>query len=242
MSKRLASFNGPSTPNASPVKANPNSNKSPTPRRQQHSQKEQERDLETTFHRRLRTILLEIRSVALVWDDLILRDGLDAAKGLVDTRTEITNILKSYSDDDKSPDKPIVGPRLARLDRHTAELNTVLAKLNKCFKKLQSLVDAMETLHKDAINQKGVEWAAQPLWLTWSLRSFEARVPNIIHYHARSLARHTTLVKTLNNDSLPFDEAKAAIEEWAAQPDIKEGGWMARWEELCEVEVGRWEQ
>jgi hypothetical protein len=81
MSKRLVSFNKLSTPTSSPVKPH---SKPPTP--SQQSPKESE----STFHRRLRTTLLEIRSVALTWNDLVIRDGLDAAKALVDTRTDLS--------------------------------------------------------------------------------------------------------------------------------------------------------
>jgi len=81
MSKRLASFNGPSTPTSCPVKPQ---SKPPTPSQQGP------KDSETAFHRRLRTTLLEIRSVAVTWDDLVVRDGLDAAKALVDTRTDLS--------------------------------------------------------------------------------------------------------------------------------------------------------
>lgn len=98
MSKRLASFNGPSTPTQSPVKPN---SKPPTPRQQTP------KDTESTFHRRLRSTLVDIRTVALIWDDLVLRDGLDAAKGLVDARTDLTYCLTSFIGDySVSSDQP----------------------------------------------------------------------------------------------------------------------------------------
>jgi hypothetical protein len=72
---RLASFRGPSTPSASPVQSKQPSSPS--------------RITESTYHRKLRTLLQELRSITQTWDDLVLVDGLKAATNLVDTRTDL---------------------------------------------------------------------------------------------------------------------------------------------------------
>ena len=78
MSSRLKSFHGPSTPSSSPAQHKlPNSPASPS------------RLTESTFHRKTRTLLRELRSVTETWDELVLIDGLKAAKELVDTRTDL---------------------------------------------------------------------------------------------------------------------------------------------------------
>lgn len=75
---RLASFRGPSTPSSSPAKFKPpNSPTSPS------------RRTESTFHRKTRTLLQELRSITETWDHLVLIDGLKAARELVDTRTDL---------------------------------------------------------------------------------------------------------------------------------------------------------
>lgn len=75
---RLASFRGPSTPSSSPAKFKPPiSPASPS------------RQTESTFHRKTRTILQELRSITETWDDLVLIDGLKAARELVDARTDL---------------------------------------------------------------------------------------------------------------------------------------------------------
>lgn len=79
MSSRLASFKGPSTPTSSPVQQRQSSSAPPSPAKV----------TESTYHRKLRTLLQELRSSTETWDDLVLIDGLKAAKGLVDTRTEL---------------------------------------------------------------------------------------------------------------------------------------------------------
>ena len=77
---RLASFRGPSTPSSSPAKP-PNSPASPS------------RQTDSTFHRKTRTLLQELRSITETWDDLVLIDGLKAARGLVDARTDLEYVI-----------------------------------------------------------------------------------------------------------------------------------------------------
>lgn len=97
MSGRLASFKGPSTPlspESSPTgKKKPSSNRGPVAGNRgganQTPPDSPGRELESTFHRKIRTLLLEIRSICGLWSDIVLHDGLKAAKVLVDARTEL---------------------------------------------------------------------------------------------------------------------------------------------------------
>ena len=75
---RLASFRGPSTPSASPVQ-----------HRQPNSPVSQSKAAESTFHRKIKAYLLELRTITETGDDLVLLDGLKAIKNLVDTRTDL---------------------------------------------------------------------------------------------------------------------------------------------------------
>ena len=103
MSGRLASFKGPSTPlspESSPSgKKKPSNNRgavagnkgsaNPTPPGSPG------RELESTFHRKIRALLLEVRSICRLWSDIVLHDGLKAAKTLVDARTELEYVSRS---------------------------------------------------------------------------------------------------------------------------------------------------
>ena len=86
LSGRLASFKGPSTPAPSPSKAkqlkSPGVPQSPA------------RSAESTYHRKLRASLQELQQVAENWDDIVLIEGLKAAKSLVDARTELESVSK----------------------------------------------------------------------------------------------------------------------------------------------------
>ncbi|CAA7267930.1 unnamed protein product [Cyclocybe aegerita] len=228
MSSRLASFRGPSTPTSSPAQQKaPNSPASPS------------RQAESTFHRKTRTLLQELRSVTEIWDDLVLLDGLKAARELVDTRTDLENTLKLISDG--KPRTHLVGPKLAIMDSCIARLDSVLSKLQKQFQRMNNIIDNLESLLVEAHKAKGCEWVQEePLWTTWSLEKFVTRIPAVIPPYHRSLALHVELVDKLRPHSLTFEDSRNIIKQWAEQPWLQDDGWAAAWEDLCEAEVERW--
>ena len=78
---RLSSFRRPSTPTSSPVRQ---------PKQQGRSTPSSPSNpIESTYHRKVRTCLQEIRAVTETWEDLVLLDGLKSLKNLVNTRTNL---------------------------------------------------------------------------------------------------------------------------------------------------------
>ncbi|KIY66464.1 hypothetical protein CYLTODRAFT_398643 [Cylindrobasidium torrendii FP15055 ss-10] len=227
MSGRLASFKGPSTPNSSPA-------------RQQQPQQIQSEPTETTHHRKFRLLLLDMKGAAETWDDLVLVDGLKAAKGLVDARTQLDNELQLV--EERRPRTRLVGPKLAIMESRINDLDAVLVKLNKQFRKMTSIYDAMESLLVDAHATRGWQFAQQePLWLTWPLERFVNELSQLIPLYHRELNIHIALVARLRKHAMPFEEARRAVATWSEQRWLEDQGWEAKWEDLCEVEVDRWD-
>ncbi|KAK0483217.1 hypothetical protein IW261DRAFT_1331597 [Armillaria novae-zelandiae] len=228
MSGRLASFRGPSTPTSSPVQRQPTTPKSPV------------RPTESTYHRKLRACLLELRGITETWDDLVLVDGLKAAKSLVDTRTELDNALSLIPD--RRPRTRIVGPKLLIMDKRISELDAVITKLQKQFRKMNTVIDNMEGLVTEAHKNKGWQWVQhEPLWVTWSLNKFVTSIPDILPAYHRELTTHKELVDALRSHSVSFDDSRDAITKWTEQPWIEVSGWEANWEDVCAAEIDRWE-
>jgi len=141
---RLSSFRAPSTPTPSPVRQ-PNQGRS-TPNSPSNQ-------IESTYHRKVRSCLQDIRAVTETWEDLVLLDGLKSLKNLVDTRTDlecdflfpceilgaekikllivvckwISNELAQTSN--RLPRTYIVSPALETMDQCIANLDTVIGKL-----------------------------------------------------------------------------------------------------------------
>ncbi|KAF9001927.1 hypothetical protein BDQ17DRAFT_1243811 [Cyathus striatus] len=226
---RLASFRGPSTPSSSPVQHKPQTPASPS------------RQTESTFHRKIRTCLQELRFICETWDDLILMDGLKSAKSLVDARTDLDNALALIPD--RVPRTHLVGPKIAIMEKRIVELNTVIYKLERQFRKMNSVIDNMESILSEAEKAKGWKWVAdEPLWVTWSLDKFVTRIPDVILPYHRSLAFCKDLTNKLCKHSLPFDDSRMIISQWMGQPWLEDAGWDAQWEELCAAEVERWDK
>lgn len=158
MSGRLASFKGPSTPlspESSPGKKRPSNNRgnitgnkggaNPTPPASPG------RELESTFHRKARALLLEVRSICRLWSNIVLLDGLNAARTLVDARTELECVVEAIFCEcplmrltvslvensnalavlppGENPKCRIVGPKLRIMDKQIRDLDSVLARL-----------------------------------------------------------------------------------------------------------------
>ncbi|KAI0080614.1 hypothetical protein K474DRAFT_1657767 [Panus rudis PR-1116 ss-1] len=226
---RLASFRGPSTPTSSPVQQtrHPSAPNSPS------------RAAESTYHRKTRSILQDIRSVTETWDDIVLVDGLKAAKALVDLRTDLDNEL-SLVPAGSQPDREVVGPKLSEMEKRVVALDSVLVKLKKQFNRLNTLVDNLEGLLHETSKTKGWEAVQEPLWVTWSLEKFASEIPDILIPYHRSLQMHMDIVELLRTHSVPFDLSRDAITRWVSQPFLEEDGWEAKWEDLCEAEIERW--
>ncbi|KAF8201596.1 hypothetical protein BJ912DRAFT_945834 [Pholiota molesta] len=182
MSGRLASFRGPSTPTSSPAQHKP-----------QNPPASPSRLTESTFHRKTRTLLQELRSITETW--------------------EICNALKLLPD--STPRSRVVMPKLAIMDTCIAKLDVVLAKLQKQFSRMNAVIDNLETVLIDASKVKGWQWVQQePLWVTWSLENFVSRVPAIIKPYHRSLAMHTEIVDELRSHSITFEKSRDALNKW----------------------------
>ncbi|KAI6100481.1 hypothetical protein EV401DRAFT_1877515 [Pisolithus croceorrhizus] len=231
MSKRLASFHGPSTPTSSPVSQprHPGTPASPS------------RASETTIHRKARTLLQELRSLSHGWDDVVLVDGLNAARTLVDTRTELNNAFAVHAPG-SLPRSPIVGPKLAVMEKCIVQLDTVLTKLQKNLRRMGTVVDNLEALYHEAQKTKGPKWCKEePLWLSWSLEKFVLSIGSITTPYHRSLVLLDGLVNQLRSHSLSFETSRLIINQWIEQLYLVENGWDAQWEDICAVEVEKWD-
>ncbi|CAL1704300.1 unnamed protein product [Somion occarium] len=226
---RLASFRGPSTPTSSPVQA-----------RQPSSPSSPSRVAESTYHRKTRSILQEVRTVTENWDDIVLVDGLKAAKSLVDARTDLDNELSTLPAG-KQPPYPLVEPKLSLMEKRISELDTVIAKLKKQFQRLNNLIESLENLLHETSKARGWTAVQEPLWVTWSLEKFASTLPDILIPYHRSLQMHIELVDLLRSHSVKFEASREAINKWVTQPFLQEDGWEAQWEDLCEAEIDRWE-
>ncbi|KIY43652.1 hypothetical protein FISHEDRAFT_53091 [Fistulina hepatica ATCC 64428] len=239
MSSRLASFRGPSTPSSSPVQSPKHARNIPnlpgravTPSNKNSA--------ESTYHRKIRSSFQELRRLCETWEDTVLLDGLTSAKRLVDTRTELNNAISSYPD--RRADSRIVSPKVDIMESCICNLDTVILKLDKLLFKMNSVVDDVEALLTEAHRAKGWPWVhSEALWVTWTLEKFVTSIPDLLVTYHRSLTDQMRWTTELRSHNISFEESRQIIIQWSTQAELSEAGWDARWEDLCAVEIDRWE-
>ncbi|KAH7107718.1 hypothetical protein BKA62DRAFT_765096 [Auriculariales sp. MPI-PUGE-AT-0066] len=243
MSSRLASFNAPSTPTQSPVRQHSSSAASPRANNSRNSDHNSHAPVESPFHRRLRALLLDIRSAIATWDDIVLHDGFRAAKAIVDTRTQLDNALAIQP----LPRERLVSPKIVVLDVKAEDLAAALHKLASkrsptlcLFYRLTACVDTLETLVNEAHKQKGWTWVSQqPLWNTWTLLKFALEIPVVLPFYDRALRANNQLASKLRDYGAPFEDSRAALALWISQPELQSCPW-SDWDQLFAVEIDRW--
>ena len=82
-----------------------------------------------------------------------------------------------------------------------------------------------------------------PLILTNNLyfRHTVTSLPTLLPAYHRSLHLHKELLQDLRDYDATFEASRDAIASWVSQPYLADDGWSAAWEDLCAVEVDRWE-
>jgi len=126
------------------------------------------------------------------------------------------------------------------MEEKLRDLDDILLKLDKCFKKLSNLCDHIEELAIEASRTRGAQWIHEPLWFTWSFDKFAVSIPLLLIPYHRALHKHKELVEALRPHSTPFEKARTWISLWAAQEELKDDGWTDYWEDICKAEVRGW--
>ncbi|ORY20955.1 hypothetical protein BCR39DRAFT_74418 [Naematelia encephala] len=189
---------------------------------------------ETTYHRKLRLVIGEIRKVVKSWDELV-RDGIKVGRGCVDSATEMDNILALP----ETPERPPITPHFEALYTSRTALESVLTKLDKSLHRLSLLVDQAETLYFEAYAHMGATFCLVEIqWATWTMDHLVNTLPALVSQHNQHLSQLTLLSRVLLSSESTFDESKLALETWLY---LSRGGdrWEAvrEWEELVDFEL-----
>jgi hypothetical protein len=121
---------------------------------------------------------------------------------------------------------------------------------------MTTVVDNLESVVFEAHKTKGWKWVQDPLWCTWSLERFgmlsgktvyllstpttATHIPTLLPVYHRSLYQMRELVSDLRSHELTFENSRDILSKWVHQPYLEAGGW-SDWEDLCSVEVERWD-
>jgi len=171
----------------------------------------------------------------------VLVDGLKAARTLVDARTELDNSL-ALLPPKSQPRSEIVGPKLVIMDKSIAQLDAVAVKLQKQLRRMGTVLDNLEALYHEAQRTKGARWCQEEaLWVSWPLEKFVKSMADVEPPYHRSLVLIKDIIDKLRSHSVTFEVSRDAISQWVEQPYLIDDGWDAKWEDLCAVEVEKWD-
>lgn len=65
-------------------------------------------------------------------------------------------------------------------------------------------------------------------------------MPNLLPPYHRSLQAQVEIVDSLRSHSLSYEESRGLVAKWGSQPHLEADSWVTEWEDICEVEIGRW--
>ncbi|WVQ85636.1 hypothetical protein IAT38_007802 [Cryptococcus sp. DSM 104549] len=223
MSGRLASLN---TPKGARSRASPSPSPAPSLSLQ----------TETTYHRRIKLVLGELRKVIKAWDEIVKQDAYSALQGCVNEMTEMDNIVSI----DERPERPEIGSHLADLYKNRVALRVALNKLDTRLGKLHACADQADSVLFEASQKQPQEFFSEPLFFTWTLEQIVNSISTIVSLHTIHLADLSVLADIILDPATSFDDAKLTIESWF---DLATSGerWdgVREWEDLVDLELSK---
>ncbi|EPQ30519.1 uncharacterized protein PFL1_02045 [Pseudozyma flocculosa PF-1] len=183
------------------------------------------REQETTYHRKLRTLLQQYAAQAEAWEEVVTYDGLKHAKQALDAWEDLEsarNLGASSSSSGPRPRQwktaaianqpaahdPVTGPgglkerrmadALLAIERAEVGLADVTTRLDKHLAKIVQTSDAIAALLPDAAKARGLEFAFQePMWGTWPLERFVSYITGVTPSYVLSTSHLALLVPIL---------------------------------------------
>ncbi|KAH7341352.1 hypothetical protein B0J17DRAFT_646213 [Rhizoctonia solani] len=214
MSKRLASFGGPSTPTSSPIAGQSTTTPtkaagkkkhtpaSPDPRSPRVASRKAKPKEETEIQRLVRTTL-KLASLELGEWEQCVKNGLQDAKLMVDRATELDNALGSIPSSEVQPRFRVATDKLDDIDMLREATRGRILVMGHHFTKIGKRANRLEQALIEFVQMNGVEAAEQaPLWVskTWSLEQYVLQMHRIL----RPLDRLLYTVQVLSEKIIAY--------------------------------------
>lgn len=201
------------------------------------------REEETTFHRRLRTLLWDHRAARDNWDDIVSIQGAKSVASVARLAQRLDELIKTNEDQKELPEgyeslpDPLritkaelqarradeLAKALKNLKEEQSTLEAVLPKINKALTKLQTLNEAAETLLIEATRTKGDMFTfEQEAWLTWPISRFVSTVQEYTVRYSIQTDHLQTIVDILFDQGCVTGRS-AGVQDDDHQTEKKEG-------------------
>ncbi|KAI5479317.1 hypothetical protein MNV49_003835 [Pseudohyphozyma bogoriensis] len=180
---------------------------------------------ETSYHKRLRSTLVEHKRCRKEWNELVIRGLLQKSRAAIELWTDVEIGLK-HIDSGKAGEKQqksvvrtgYLFAQSAKLSDQLSVIKAVLESLAELLAKMNQLVEQTEALLLEAASTRGTAFAFRdPLWVTWPLSRFSDGLQDLTSHYRSSFTLLATLVDTLTT----FPPLPSSSTDSASDPQSK---------------------
>ncbi|KDN53420.1 hypothetical protein K437DRAFT_71140 [Tilletiaria anomala UBC 951] len=237
---------------------------------------------ETTFHRQLRSLLLDHKKARSAWEEQVTYEGLEAVAAYTQADEDTDRLDAALGTVEKGsahPEEEGLSFRKTQLSKQQQLASVLfdregaLSDLRNTVKSLNTILSRMTTIQAqchalllDASSAKGLEFAFEAaMWGTWTMGMLCESVSNLTSQYVMSTAHLEMLVEALLSNSkrtpegltgteltkmsprekeaLKVRKRERLTEAWAMLPFLEKSGPGSEryFEDICAVEIGRWE-
>ncbi|GAA5978270.1 hypothetical protein JCM10908_004293 [Rhodotorula pacifica] len=171
---------------------------------------------ETTYHQRLRQILVDHRKARRAWNELVIRGLIGRTRAVLELWVDVELALKAIDKQKTTASGNVRAGYLfaqsAKLSEQIAAVEAVFANLEDIVSNMQAICERVEYLVIEAAKTRGTVFAfREALWVTWPLARFADGIHSLSMPYIQSLALVRSLLDTLLTfPPLPSSSASTA--------------------------------
>ncbi|GAA6060141.1 hypothetical protein JCM10212_001438 [Sporobolomyces blumeae] len=159
---------------------------------------------ETTYHQRLRAILVDLKKLRRTWNELVIRGLVGRVRAAIELWVDIESTLKQLENSKQTNGKPnqvkvgYLFAQSAKLSDQIEAVEAVFTSLVETHTQMSHLVERAEWLVVEAAKTRGTVFAfREPMWVTWPLSRFADGIATVTLPYTSSLTLIRQLLDTL---------------------------------------------
>ncbi|GAA6013168.1 hypothetical protein JCM11491_005203 [Sporobolomyces phaffii] len=158
---------------------------------------------ETTYHQRLRGILIDCKKLRRQWNELVIRGLVGRVRAAIELWVDVESTMKQIQELEATNKVTQVKAgylfaQSAKLSDQLEAVEAVFTSLNEVHSVMLQVVERAEWLVIEAAKTRGTQFAfREPMWVTWPLSRFADAVASLSIPYTSSLTLIRQLLDTL---------------------------------------------
>ncbi|GAA5877492.1 hypothetical protein JCM16303_003353 [Sporobolomyces ruberrimus] len=192
-------------------------------------------EAETTYHQRLRGILIDCKKLRRQWNELVIRGLVGRVRAAIELWVDVESTMKQIQDM-KATNKVAqvkagyLFAQSAKLSDQLETVEAVFTSLTEVHTTMLQVVERAEWLVVEAAKTRGTQFAfREPMWVTWPLSRFADAIASLSIPYTSSLTLIRQLLDTLTtypplpshitSDSATSKSSTTSSQAEATKPD-----------------------